>query len=340
MDAKLPNSMSTNPRNVLLTGGAGFIGSHLAEALLRKGSGLSIVDDLNDFYSPERKKENLEQIRQVGDFEFFLADICDYSRLREIFERVRPNVIVHLAARAGVRPSLEDPRLYERVNIAGTFNLLELCREFEVPKFIFGSSSSVYGVAEKVPFAESNTELRPISPYAATKLSGEMACFTYAYLYGLAAVCLRFFTVYGPRQRPDLAIYKFTDLIEAGRPLPIFGDGSSGRDYTYVDDIVTGILAAMEYVPEPGPGNSRFEIINLGNSQPVKLSELVNLLEKVIGRKAIRQPMPEQPGDVPITWADVTKARRLLGYRPAFPIEKGLENFVSWFRRERVLTGR
>jgi UDP-glucuronate 4-epimerase len=225
------------------------------------------------------------------------------------------------------------------VNIAGTLNVLELCREFEVPKFIFGSSSSVYGVAERVPFSESNTELRPISPYAATKLSGEMMCFTYAYLYGLSVVCLRFFTVYGPRQRPDLAIHKFTALMESGEPLPFFGDGSAGRDYTYVDDIVAGVLAAMDLVPDAGSGNSRFEIINLGNSRPVKLAELVDLLERVTGHKAIRQHLPQQPGDVPITWAELTKARRLLGYRPVFPIEKGLENFVSWFRRQRMVAG-
>jgi|HubBroStandDraft_1064217.scaffolds.fasta_scaffold00112_7 UDP-glucuronate 4-epimerase len=332
--------MKRNLSRVLLTGGAGFIGSHLAEALLRRGSRLSIVDELNDFYSPERKKANLAKVRQVGEFEFFQADICDKSSLREAFESFRPDTIVHLAARAGVRPSLQDPSLYERVNVAGTLNLLELSREFEVRKFVFGSSSSVYGLAERVPFAESNTELRPISPYAATKLSAEMMCFTYAHLYGLSVVCLRFFTVYGPRQRPDLAIHKFTALMESSKSLPFFGDGSAGRDYTYVDDIVAGVLAAMDLVPDAGPGDTRFEIINLGNSRPVKLSELVDLLEKVTGRKAILQHLPQQPGDVPITWADLTKAQRLLGYRPVFPIEKGLENFVSWFRRERVLTSR
>jgi UDP-glucuronate 4-epimerase len=330
--------MKSNFSRVLLTGGAGFIGSHLAEALLRRGSRLSIVDELNDFYSPERKKANLAEVRQVGEFEFFQADICDKSNLREAFESFRPDTIVHLAARAGVRPSLQDPALYERVNIAGTLNVLELCREFEVPKFIFGSSSSVYGVAERVPFSESNTELRPISPYAATKLAGEMLCFTYAYLYGLTAVCLRFFTVYGPRQRPDLAIHKFTGLLETEHPLPIFGDGLSGRDYTYVEDIVAGVLASIEYGPASGPGNSRFDIFNLGNSHPVRLGELVELLEKATGRRAVRQQLPEQPGDVPITWADISKAKRLLGYDPQTPIEKGLEQFVSWYRRARITT--
>lgn len=328
--------MSSEVPRILLTGGAGFIGSHLAEALLRRGSRLSIVDDLNDFYSLERKKANLAEVRKIGEFEFFQADICDKSNLRQLFVSFRPDMIVHLAARAGVRPSLEDPELYQRVNVAGTLNLLELCREFGVRRFIFGSSSSVYGVAERVPFLESNTELRPISPYATTKLAGEMLCFTYAYLYGLAAVCLRFFTVYGPRQRPDLAIYKFTGLLETEHPLPIFGDGLSGRDYTYVEDIVAGVLASIEYVPASGPGNSRFEIFNLGNSHPVRLGELVELLERATGRTAVRQQLPEQPGDVPITWADISKAKRLLGYDPQTPIDKGLEQFVSWFRRAQI----
>lgn len=330
--------MKSNLSRVLLTGGAGFIGSHLAEALLRRRCRLSIVDELNDFYSPECKKANLAEVRQVGEFEFFQVDICDKSSLRNVFESFRPDSIVHLAARAGVRPSLQDPELYQRVNVAGTLNLLELCREFGVRRFVFGSSSSVYGVAERVPFLESNTELRPISPYAATKLAGEMLCFTYAYLYGLTAICLRFFTVYGPRQRPDLAIYKFTRLLEAEQPLPIFGDALSGRDYTYVEDIVAGVLASIEYTPAPGPGNSRFEIFNLGNSHPVRLGELVELLEKAVERRAVRQQLPEQPGDVPITWADISKAKRLLGYDPQTPIEKGLEQFVSWYRRAQITT--
>jgi UDP-glucuronate 4-epimerase len=332
--------VSGKVQKVLLTGGAGFIGSHLAQALLRRGVQLAIVDELNDFYAPQRKQENLAEIRSGGSFEFFQTDICDTAALRAIFERFRPELIVHLAARAGVRPSLVDPALYERVNIAGTMNLLELCREFDVSRFIFGSSSSVYGVAERVPFSEANVELRPISPYAATKISGEMMCFTYAYLYGLTAVCLRFFTVYGPRQRPDLAIHKFTELLETGRPLPIFGDGLSGRDYTFVEDIVAGVLAAMEHEPAAGPGNSRFDIFNLGNSHPVRLAELIKLLEKITGQRATRQQLPEQPGDVPITWADISKAQRLLGYDPKTPIEKGLQEFVNWFRGRAFLSSR
>jgi UDP-glucuronate 4-epimerase len=331
--ATLAAFVSEKVQRILLTGGAGFIGSHLAEELLRRGHTLAIVDELNDFYAPQRKQENLVDIQRAGNFEFFQTDICDKPALRVIFESFRPHAVIHLAARAGVRPSLVDPALYERVNIAGTLNLLELCREFEVSRFVFGSSSSVYGVADRVPFSESNLELRPISPYAATKLSGEMLCFTYAYLYGITSICLRFFTVYGPRQRPDLAIHKFTELLETGRPLPIFGDGLSGRDYTFVEDIVSGILAATEYEPEAGPGNSRFEIFNLGNSHPVRLVELVGMLEKATGRRANRQQLPEQPGDVPITWADISKAKRLLNYEPKTSIENGLEQFVAWFRR-------
>ena len=325
--------MNAAGHNILLTGGAGFIGSSLAEALLQKGNRLAVVDDLNDFYSPEIKRANLAEVRKSGDFDFFHADICDMSQIRQAFASAQPEIVVHLAARAGVRPSLEDPVLYQRVNVGGTLNVLELCREFKVRKFVFGSSSSVYGVAEEVPFKESNTQLRPISPYAATKLSGEMLSFTYAFLYGLEVVCLRFFTVYGPRQRPDLAIYKFVDLLESGRTISVFGDGSSGRDYTYVDDIVSGVLAAINYSPEHEAGDAKFEIINLGNSHPVTLSRLIELLEEATGKQAICKQLPPQAGDVPITWADISKAKRLLGYQPLTPIEKGLSAFVDWFHR-------
>jgi UDP-glucuronate 4-epimerase len=325
--------MAIRTQRVLLTGGAGFIGSNLAEALLRGGAELYVVDDLNDFYSPDRKLANLNEVRQTGQYEFTQIDICDLAGLRAVVERARPELIIHLAARAGVRPSLVDPALYERVNVAATINLLELCREFNVQKFVFGSSSSVYGMADKLPFSESNMELKPISPYAATKLSGEMMCFTYSHLYALPVVCLRFFTVYGPRQRPDLAIHKFTALIESGKPIPFFGDGSAGRDYTFVEDIVAGILAAVEYDPKPGPANAKFDIINLGNSHPVTLTRLVELLEAATGKKAIRQQLPMQPGDVPITWADISKAKALLGFDPHTPIDKGLEKFVAWFRQ-------
>jgi UDP-glucuronate 4-epimerase len=319
-------------QRVLLTGGAGFIGSHLAEALLREGAMLAIVDKLDDFYAPARKRSNLEAIRKIGAYEFEEVDLCDFEASREIVSRFRPEVIVHLAARAGVRPSIEKPRLYESVNIAATVNLLELCREFQVKRFVFGSSSSVYGATSRAPFSEDQVELRPISPYAATKLAGELMCYTYAHLFALPTVCLRFFTVYGPRQRPDLAIHKFTELMEKGQPIPIFGDGSTGRDYTYVDDIVAGVLAATRLeLPSAGEKVS-FEVFNLGNSHPVKLTELVDLLEATTGRHAVRQRQDMQPGDVPLTWADVSKAERMLGYRPATRIEEGLKRFVAWYR--------
>jgi len=326
------SSVSPNPHRILLTGGAGFIGSHVAEALLRRGDHLAIVDNLDDFYSPAWKKANLGEVAQVGKYDFFEVDICDVEQLRRVMARIKPEMVIHLAARAGVRPSIEHPRLYERVNVAGTLNLLELCRENGIRRFVFGSSSSVYGATSRTPFSEDQVELRPISPYAATKLAGELLCYAYAHLYGLAVVCLRFFTVYGPRQRPDLAIHKFTALIEAGQPVPIFGDGSSGRDYTYIDDIVAGVLAASQYIPQPKQGAAPFEVFNLGNSHPVKLAELVTELERVTGRKASRDSKPLQAGDVPLTWADTSKASRLLGYHPTTSFREGLQRFVQWYR--------
>jgi UDP-glucuronate 4-epimerase len=335
------NAVSTNPERILLTGGAGFIGSHLAEAILKRGSHLSIVDCMDDFYSPSWKEANLDAIRKTGEFDFYNLDICDREALSKAVAQARPDVVIHLAARAGVRPSIEQPSLYEQVNIAGTVNLLELCRKNKVKKFVFGSSSSVYGASSHAPFSEDQQELRPISPYAATKLSGEMLCYTYAHLYRLPSICLRFFTVYGPRQRPDLAIHKFTALIEAGKPVPVFGDGGSGRDFTFVDDIVAGILASVDYPMSAsatnGNGNGHanavpFEVFNLGNSHPIKLRDLVSMLEEVIGREAIRETHPFQPGDVPLTWADVSKANRLLGYKPATDLKEGLAQFVQWYR--------
>ena len=323
--------MSSRPQRVVLTGGAGFIGSHVSEALLRRGVQLWILDNLDKFYSPAWKKANLEDMRRVGSYEFSQVDICDIVRLRETLERARPDVVIHLAARAGVRPSIEQPHLYEQVNVAGTLNLLEMCRQLQVRKFLFGSSSSVYGATSRVPFSEDQVELRPLSVYAATKLAGEMFCYTYAHLFALPVICLRFFTVYGPRQRPDLAIHKFTALIEAGKPVPIFGDGSAGRDYTWVDDIAAGVMAAVDYEPHPVDGVP-FEVFNLGNSHPVKLLEMVELLERITGKSVILERHPPQPGDVPLTWADISKACRLLGYRPATRLEEGLEQFVAWYR--------
>ncbi|HXM23209.1 MAG TPA: GDP-mannose 4,6-dehydratase [Terriglobales bacterium] len=322
-----------NLPRVLLTGGAGFIGSHLAEALLTHGYQLSIIDNLDNFYEPSRKKDNLAQVRRVGEFEFFELDICEFDPLREAVRNARPDIIVHLAARAGVRPSIEQPSLYERVNVAGTVNLLELARELHVNRVIFGSSSSVYGATNRVPFSEDDPVLHPISPYAATKLAAELMGYTYASLYGIHTLCLRFFTVYGPRQRPDLAIHKFTALMEAGRPIPVYGDGSMGRDYTYVDDIVAGVLSSLEYrFPLAGVP---FDVFNLGNSHPVKLAELIEYLEAATGHVAIRDSKPLQPGDVPLTWANIDKSFKLLGYRPQTRMEDGLRKFVAWYRGSR-----
>jgi UDP-glucuronate 4-epimerase len=316
-------------KRILLTGGAGFIGSHVAEELIRRGTKLSIVDNLDNFYAPSRKRLNLQEIQNAGSYEFFEADVRDMDALRKVAERVQPEIVIHLAARAGVRPSIEQPALYESVNVAGTVNLLEIAREFKVQRLIFGSSSSVYGIANTVPFCEDDLKTRPISPYAATKLAAELMCYTYTHLYGLTTLCLRFFTVYGPRQRPDLAIHKFTALIEAGKPIPVFGDGSMGRDYTYVDDIVSGVVASLEYTPQP---KLPFEVFNLGNSNPVRLRELIAHLEAATGKKARQEPLPDQPGDVPITWANIDKAKRLLGYSPKTSMEQGLRNFVAWYR--------
>ncbi|MGH9794578.1 MAG: GDP-mannose 4,6-dehydratase [Candidatus Acidiferrales bacterium] len=321
--------MPASPQRILLTGGAGFIGSHLAEALLRGGAQLTIVDCLDSFYSPAWKRANLEDVRAAGAFDFVEADICDPAAMRTAFTKAKPDAIVHLAARAGVRPSIEDPRLYERVNCVGTVNLLDLAREFRIPKFIFGSSSSVYGATSRAPFSEDQVELRPISPYAATKLANELICYTYAHLYGFTVISLRFFTVYGARQRPDLAIHKFTALVEAGKPIPVFGDGSTGRDYTYIDDIVSGVFAALDYTP---PAVVPYDCFNLGNSHPVTLNEMIAAIERATGRKAVREQKPLQPGDVPLTWADVSKSARLLGYKPATQLDEGLRRFVAWYR--------
>lgn len=323
--------MRGKARRILVTGGAGFIGSHLVEALLKRGDEVQVLDNFDDFYSPSVKRTNLEEVGRVGRFDFADVDICDWSRLREWFVQMRPEIVIHLAALAGVRPSIERPLRYERVNVGGTTNLLELCREFNIQKFVFGSSSSVYGLSSQAPFSEDLVELKPISPYAATKLAGEMLCYTYAHLFRIPVICLRFFTVYGPRQRPDLAIHKFTALLEAGKPIPIFGDGSTGRDYTHVTDILTGILSAVEFNPH-SDDRTPFDVFNLGNSHPVKLTDLVDRLEHLTGRKAIRESKPMQPGDVLLTWADISKAGRLLGYSPMTSLEEGLKQFVSWYR--------
>lgn len=314
-------------KNILVTGGAGFIGSHLVERLLGEGVwNVTIVDDLNDFYSPEIKRANLAELCKKGDVEFVEADIRCPENLKAVFDHHDFSVIVHLAARAGVRPSLKEPKLYAETNINGTLNLLELARDYGVGQFVFGSSSSVYGINEKVPFAEDDPIRNPISPYASTKAAGELICHTYSHLFDIRTVCLRFFTVYGARQRPDLAIHKFSKLILEGRPIQVFGDGSTRRDYTYVDDIIQGVRAAIDY------RDSMHEVFNLGESQTTELSRLIELLEENLGRKATIDRQPMQPGDVPITFADISKAKKLLGYDPQTKIEDGIPKFVDWFR--------
>ncbi|HLH42982.1 MAG TPA: SDR family NAD(P)-dependent oxidoreductase [Bryobacteraceae bacterium] len=309
---------------VLVTGAAGFIGSHVAERLIEEGHEVAIVDELNDFYAPELKRENLEAVRARGRVRFYQADICDEAEMNRAFEEARPELVIHLAARAGVRPSLERPLLYEQTNVRGTLVLLETCRRMGIRRFVFASSSSVYGAANRTPFHEDDRVDWPISPYAATKIAGERLCYTYSHLYGMRIVCLRFFTVYGPRQRPDLAIRKFTEMILRGEPIPVYGDGSSSRDYTFIRDIVNGVMAAAQY-------GCSYEIFNLGNSSPVTLSALIAAIEAATGKTAVIRRLPDQPGDVPITCADVDKARRLLGYAPATPIGEGIREFVDWY---------
>jgi UDP-glucuronate 4-epimerase len=314
--------------NILVTGGAGFIGSHLVDRLLGDGgTRVTVVDDFNDFYDPTIKRANIAAHLERDDFELLEADIADSRAMNDLFARASFDCVVHLAARAGVRPSVEDPLAYAESNVRGTFTLLEAARRNRVPKFIFGSSSSVYGLNSKVPFAEEDPIANPISPYAATKIAAEAACHVYSHLYDLRVVCLRFFTVYGARQRPDLAIHKFARLISQERPIPIFGDGTTRRDYTYIDDIISGVVAAMKY------DQSQFEVINLGESQTVELRRLVELLERALGKRAIIDHQPLQPGDVPVTFADISKARRLLGYEPKTKIEDGIEPFIEWFQR-------
>jgi UDP-glucuronate 4-epimerase len=314
-------------RNILVTGGAGFIGSNLIDRLLEEGGWhVTAVDDFNDFYAPPVKRRNIAPQLVNPSYRLVEADIRNLPALKEVFKDEKFDCIVHLAARAGVRPSLREPLLYTETNINGTLNLLELAREHGVGKFVFGSSSSVYGINAKVPFSEEDPIRQPISPYAATKAAGELLCHTYSHLYGLRCVCLRFFTVYGPRQRPDLAIYKFAKLILSGSPIPVFGDGTTRRDYTYIDDILSGVRAAVDYEA------TNYEVINLGESQTVELRELISLLENELRQKAVIDRQPMQPGDVPQTFADITKARTLLGYDPRVKIEEGISRFVDWFK--------
>lgn len=316
--------------NFLVTGGAGFIGSNLSEQLLAAGHRVWAFDDLNDFYNPARKQRNLKELQSLGKpFTFVEGSLTDAQAIEDVFGFTQFDQVIHLAARAGVRPSLEDPVLYQEVNVTGTVRLLEAARKRGVKKITIASSSSVYGVNSKVPFSEGDPIFHPISPYAASKLACEALGHVYHHLYKMDIAMLRFFTVYGPRQRPDLAICKFVERISNGKSIPVFGDGSTSRDYTFVSDTVAGIIACTQ--KEFG-----FEVFNLGNSDAVKLSYLIELLEKAVGKKAIIDRQPTQPGDVPYTCADISKAQRMLGYNPKVKIEEGIPRFVEWFTRHEL----
>jgi UDP-glucuronate 4-epimerase len=315
--------------HVLVTGGAGFIGSHLTRRLLERGERVTVLDDFNDFYSPALKHANVLPFLDRPDYQLVQGDIRNAALVDGLFQREHFDAVVHLAARAGVRPSLKEPILYEEVNCIGTLRLLEAARHFGPKNFVFASSSSVYGINEKVPFAESDPVDLPISPYATTKRAGELLCFNYSHLYELRCSCLRFFTVYGPSQRPEMAIAKFTDLLARGRAVPLYGDGNTRRDYTYIDDIVDGIVAAMAVAP-------RFEIFNLGGSETTRLIDLVHWIAEDLEVEARLELLPEQPGDVPITYADVAKARVMLDYEPKVPIREGVRRYVDWYRRTRA----
>ena len=311
--------------HILITGGSGFIGSHLVGRLLKEGEYVTVIDNYNDFYDPQLKRRNSAQWKSHKCYQEWEGDIVDVSFINNVFKKQAFDVVIHLAARAGVRPSIVEPRLYEQVNVLGTINLLEACKDFGVKKFIFGSSSSVYGRASKVPFSETDALRNPISPYAATKIAGEVLCHTYNALYKTEVVSLRFFTVYGPSQRPEMAIHQFARKILKEEPITIFGDGSSRRDYTYVDDIVDGIMLVLR-------GSFQDEIFNLGNSRTTELLKLVQLLEQNLHKNAQIVFKPDQPGDVPITYADLTKSKKELGYNPKISIEEGVKRFCYWIK--------
>jgi len=321
----------------LVTGGAGFIGSTLCDYLLKKNHKIIIIDNFNAFYNPEIKRNNIREIKglmninNIAEENLIIeeGDIRDVSFLTKVFSSYKIDTIIHLAAMAGVRPSIIDPLLYNEVNVRGTLNLLDLCNKFSINKFIFASSSSVYGNNKKLPFTESDSVDFPISPYAATKKSGELLCHVYSHLYGINIACLRFFTVYGPRQRPDLAIYKFTELMLSKKEISIFGDGTTERDYTFIDDIIQGIDKAITWA---STGTSKYEIFNLGRSDTISLTYMVQRLEAEIGVKSKMRYLPTQPGDVTITYADISKSKEILGYNPLTKFDDGIFKFVKWFK--------
>jgi UDP-glucuronate 4-epimerase len=313
---------------ILVTGGAGFIGSHVSEALLARGRAVVCLDNFDDFYAPAVKRRNLAAALGHHGFTLVEGDLRDAAALEDLFRRHRVEAVIHLAARAGVRPSIRQPALYADVNVTGTAALLEAARQAGVPRFVFASSSSVYGVRTGRPFKETDEADAPASPYGATKRAGELLCRTAHALTGMAVTCLRFFTVYGPRQRPEMAIHKFTRLIEAGEPVPLFGDGSSARDYTYIEDIVAGTLGALDAC-------SGFGVYNLGNAEPIRLTDLVGLLGIALGKQGRVSPGPPEPGDVPFTCADISAARAAFGYEPRVKIAEGLQRFAAWYRAEK-----
>lgn len=325
---------------ILVTGGVGFIGSSLVERLLKRGNKVVVVDSFDNYYCPKIKENNLLEIKKnikdsklnSNNFKLYRQDIRDEQAIEQIFLENKIEIIIHLAAMAGVRYSISMPKLYYDVNVMGTLNILENARKFGINKIIFGSSSSVYGENKKVPFSEKDNCIHQISPYATTKKIGELMCYIYHSLYHINFLCLRFFTVYGPRQRPDLAIYKFTRLILENKPIPIFGDGSSERDYTYIDDVVDGILKALQYLQQK---DKIFEIINLGNSKTISLLNMVNIIEIILNKKAVLEKQPMQQGDVVRTYADISKAKELLGYFPQKDFMDGVKEFVEWFKKQR-----
>lgn len=316
-------SVTFHNLKILITGGAGFIGSSVAERMLQRNFKVSVVDNFNDYYKEKIKRDNLKECQNHENFKLYQGDICDNQFLEKVFAENKFDVVMHFAARAGVRPSLENPVEYLRTNLEGTLNILELMKKYRVPKLVFASSSSVYGNCNSRKFSEKLNLSQPISPYAATKLADEQMIYTYSKLYGICAICLRFFTVFGPRQRPDLAIHKFIDLIKNNKKIPLYGNGKTVRDYTYIGDIVDGIEATLSY-------NKNYDIINLGGGSPVSLIQMVRTIEKVLCKKAEIEYLPMQPGDVVKTAADISKAKKLLKYKPKVSFEEGIRAFVRW----------
>ncbi len=316
-----------NPMKVIVTGAAGFIGAHLSEKLLERGDEVTGVDNFDPFYPKEFKDENIKILSEKGKFRFHELDIRSFE-MGKLIQEVGPDIVVHLAAMAGVRPSIQNPMKYVSVNVDGTMNILEAVKESGTKSLVFASSSSVYGGNRKIPFSEEDRVDTPVSPYAATKKCGELLCHTYSHLFGLNITALRFFTVYGERQRPEMAIYKFTERVMRGEELPVFAMGESSRDYTYIGDIVNGVVLSMENM-------GGYRVYNLGESRVTKLLDLVKMIERATGKKAKVNLLPPQPGDVEITCADVSKARNEIGYTPTTPIEKGVEIFVDWYKKHR-----